>query len=169
MCYRRQFICDVFVICLARLQVVSACNHGVVNEQWWDYVQRISAHATNKEVADAAGCNPSTVSHWKNGERPRADVVAALARAYQRPPIEALMVAGYLGEGDLAQPVRQGTLADIPDGELAAEMSRRLNTYSDVVAEMRRRYEAGDPRTIEPGSAADVFPRWGESVERDGR
>lgn len=40
-----------------------------MTETWWDYVQRTSGHATNKEIADLAGCNPSTVSHWKNGER----------------------------------------------------------------------------------------------------
>ena len=166
MCYSRHITCDIFVTSSQCFRAVSACNHYGMNEGWWDYVQRIAAYATNKEIAAAAGCDPSTVSHWKNGERPRADVVVALARAFNRPPLEGLMVAGYLTENDLEQPLRQANLNEVSDVELAAEMSRRLTTYSDVVAEMRRRYEAGDPRRIEPGSADDVFPKWSDGDDR---
>ena len=140
-----------------------------MTETWWDYVQRTSGHATNKEIADLAGCNPSTVSHWKNGERPHADIVVRYARAKDLRPLEALMVAGYLTEDDLDQPMRLGQLADHDDTELVAEVQRRITGYSDVIAEMRRRYEADDPRKITFGSADDVFPRWSDGDDRQRR
>jgi len=140
-----------------------------MNEDWWSYVQRVSGHSTNKDIAAAAGCDPSTVSHWKNGERPRADVVVSLARAYSRSPQEALIVAGYLTEDDLAQPVTSTGLTQCSDSELSAEIQRRMAMYGDVVAEMRRRLEADDPRRIEPGSAGDIFPSFSDDVERRGR
>lgn len=143
-----------------------------MSEEWWSYVQRVSGHSTNKDIAAAAGCDPSTVSHWKNGERPRADVVVSLARAYKRSPQEALIVAGYLTEDDLAQPVTTTGLKEVSDAELSAEIQRRMAVYGDVVAEMRRREAENDPRRIEPGSAGDVFPAFSDDVERrkrDGR
>lgn len=142
---------------------MNACNHGGVSESWWDYVQRVSTRATNKGIAAAAGCDPSTVSHWKNGERPRADVVISLARAYGRSPQEALIAAGYLTEEDLSQKVLvRESLADVSDAELAGEMSRRMIGYSNVIEELRRRAAINDPRKIEPGSSDDVFPAFSD-------
>jgi len=79
------------------------------------------------------------------------------------------MVAGYLTEEDLDQPMRMGSLADHDDTELTAEVERRMAGYRDVVAEMRRRYETDDPRKITFGSADDVFPPWGSGDDRQRR
>ena len=120
-------------------------------ESWWDYVQRVSAHAANKDIAAAAQMDASAISRWKRGDKPRAENVVAFARGYNRPAVEALLAAGYLTEQDItimgAVPVIRST-REIPNSELIEEMQRRL--------------AVGDPRRIEPGSSDDVFPDWSD-------
>lgn len=139
-----------------------------MSESWWEYVSRISADAARKDVAAAAQIDVSALSRWKAGDTPRAENVIALARAYGRPVDEAMIAAGYFTVEDLVDDpvVVQSSIRDVSDAELADEVSRRLAVYGDVVDEMRRRYETGDPRRIEPGSADDVFPKWSDDTDR---
>ena len=97
-----------------------------MSEPWWSYVQRVSAHGTNKDIAEAAQMDASTVTRWKQGDTPRAETVVAFARAYQRSPQEALIAAGYLTEDDLKQTVYlRDSLRDYPLEEIFAELRRR--------------------------------------------
>lgn len=63
---------------------------------------KIAPDVQQQVIAEAAGLNPSTVSRWKNGDgKPDASAVIAIARAFNADPVEALVVAGYLGMEDL--------------------------------------------------------------------
>jgi transcriptional regulator with XRE-family HTH domain len=118
---------------------------------WWEYVQRVSAHASNKDIAAKAGTDASTITRWKQGDKPRAETVVAFAHGYNQSAVEALIAAGYITEDDIPKGTiqLQQSIREVPDGEFIAEMQRRLAN--------------NDPRKIEPGSAEDVFPQWGES------
>ena len=136
---------------------VIACNYEVaMTETWWSYVQRISAGAPNRDIAIAAELTPSAISRWKTGDVPRAENVIAFARGYNRPPQEALVVAGYLDESEAAEVV---------------EVTHGLSDFDVValVAELQRRVTNNDPRQIEPGSAGDVFPHWSDGDDGEGR
>ncbi len=69
-----------------------------MTENWWDYVLRVSAHATSVDIADKSGLTPSAITRWKQGDVPRAENAIAFARAYNRPPKEALVIAWGLRE-----------------------------------------------------------------------
>jgi len=123
-----------------------------MSESWWEYVQRISVGAPNKDIADKAGLDASAISRWKkHGEQPTAQSVVAFARGYNRPAIEAMIAAGYLTDDDLiimgSVPLVR-SISEVPDSEFIAEMQRRL--------------ASNDPRRIEPGSADDAFPKFGD-------
>ena len=69
---------------------------------WWRYVGTVTAGAAQKDIAAATGIDQSSISRWQRGTNtPRAEAVVALARAYGRSPVEALVAAGYLSDGDL--------------------------------------------------------------------
>lgn len=96
---------------------------------WWEYVQRVSRGATQVQIAQRTGIEQTSVSRWKRGTGGvRPDSVAAFARAYGRPVIEAYVAAGYLDEQDAAGHI---TLAADPaalrDEQLIAELERRLS------------------------------------------
>jgi len=94
--------------------------------RWWDYVQTIAAGDSQKEIADKAGFDKSAISRWKNGLGADAAFVVKLARAYGRPPVEALTAAGIITdtEADLRE-VKIG-LDDLSTEQLAAEVLRRV-------------------------------------------
>lgn len=125
-----------------------------MSESWWEYVQRVSAHAPNKDIAAVTAMDASAITRWKKGEKPRAESVVAFARGYRRPAVEALLAAGYLTQEDLEpQTVEiRGSAADLTDIDLLTEMQRRL--------------AANDPRKIEPGSPDDVFPPFRDEGNR---
>lgn len=102
-------------------------------ETWWEYVGRISGNAPNQQIAVAAGCDPSQVSRWRKGSNPDAARVVHFARHYNRPPVEALITAGYLNE-DEAAGIAQLTMSarEKSSDSLASEIG-------GLVAELRRR------------------------------
>lgn len=121
---------------------------------WWDYVQRVSAVAANKDIAERTGLDASAVSRWKKhtDQQPTAQSVVAFARGYNRPAIEALIAAGYLTDADLvimgSVPLVR-SISEVPDSEFIAEMQRRLsgqrpveqlpNPTTDAIADIFRR------------------------------
>ena len=64
---------------------------------WWDYVEQVAGGDTLSEMARRTGISSTTIPRWRRTSR-RVDAgdVIAFARAYGRPPLEALVVAGYL-------------------------------------------------------------------------
>lgn len=69
---------------------------------WWQYVLTVTGDATQKDIASATGIDQSSISRWQRGANtPRAEAVVAFARAYGRPPVEALVAAGYLSSNEM--------------------------------------------------------------------
>jgi transcriptional regulator with XRE-family HTH domain len=97
---------------------------------WWRYVATVTGNVAQKEIADATGIDQSSISRWQRGtSTPRAEVVVALARAYGRSPVEALVAAGYLssteaGVGELT--TLTGDLTGVSVDSLLDELRRRL-------------------------------------------
>jgi transcriptional regulator with XRE-family HTH domain len=102
---------------------------------WWQYVLTVTGQVAQKDIADTTGIDQSSISRWQHGTNtPRAEAVVALARAYGRSPVEALVAAGYLSSDELGV-VELTTLT----GDL------RGASIDSLLGELRRRVLAGSP------------------------
>jgi transcriptional regulator with XRE-family HTH domain len=105
-----------------------------VRVSWWEYVITVTGDAAQKDIAAATGIDQSSISRWQRGtNKPRAEAVVALARAYGRSPVEALVAAGYLNSDELGV-VELTTLT----GDL------RSASVDSLLSELRRRVVAGN-------------------------
>ena len=104
-----------------------------VRVSWWEYVITVTGNTAQKDIAAATGIDQSSISRWQRGtNKPRAEAVVALARAYGRSPVEALVAAGYLDSDELGV-VELTTLT----GDL------RGASVDSLLSELRRRVLAG--------------------------
>jgi transcriptional regulator with XRE-family HTH domain len=102
---------------------------------WWRYVMTVTGNAPQKDIAGATGIDQSSISRWQRGNTtPRAEAVVALARAYGRSPVEALVAAGYLSSSELGV-VELTTLT----GDLTGA------SIDSLLSEIRRRVLAASP------------------------
>jgi transcriptional regulator with XRE-family HTH domain len=102
---------------------------------WWPYVVTVTGNAAQKDIASATGIDQSSISRWQRGTNtPRAEAVVALARAYGRSPVEALVAAGYLSSTELGV-VELTTLT----GDLSGA------SIDSLLNELRRRVQAANP------------------------
>lgn len=70
-------------------------------DTWADYVKQHAPGQTQGQIAALAGISQSTVNRWLSGSiQPTASAVVAFARAYHRPPVEALIAAGVLSPAE---------------------------------------------------------------------
>lgn len=96
-------------------------------ESWAAYVQRVTRGVERKDIAAAAGVDVSGISRWLAGSnRPDADRAVRFARAFHRPPLEALVAAGYLEPEEVNAEVVSVDVSAMTNEELVAELSRRL-------------------------------------------
>lgn len=107
--------------------------HGqgeIAQAKWWQYVVTVTGNAAQKDIAAAAGIDQSSISRWQRGSiTPRAEAVVALARAYGRSPVEALVAAGYLNSNELGVvelTTLTGDLSGASIDSLLSELRRRL-------------------------------------------
>ena len=93
-------------------------------ESWPEYVRRVAGGMTQAQIAARAGVSTSAAGSWVRGDpgQPDATKVIAFAKGFGQPPVEALIVAGYLDAG--AAPDRT-PLAAYSMGELLDELRRR--------------------------------------------
>lgn len=99
----------------------------MAQETWPQYVARISDEARNVDIARAIGVSESTITRWRDGKLPTPSLAVSVARAYNQPPLEALVAAGYLAVDDVRAHVtlRFVPLSDVTDVELANELLDR--------------------------------------------
>jgi transcriptional regulator with XRE-family HTH domain len=97
-------------------------------ETWPEYLRRIAAGQTQSQIADQVGVGRLSVCHWLHGKtRPKPETAIAVARVYDRSPIEALLAAGYLDPAEVRLPIESRcSPQDLPAEEVAAEVRRRL-------------------------------------------
>lgn len=97
-----------------------------VSESWPGYVLRIAGGLTHAQIAARSGVSVSNVGRWLRGElaSPDAGNVIAFAKAFQRPPLEALTAAGYFADGEVIPEVRT-PLSAYAMSELIDELRRR--------------------------------------------
>ena len=106
---------------------------------WWRYVVTVTGDVPQKEIANATGIDQSSISRWQRGtSSPRAEAVVALARAYGRSPVEALVAAGYLSSSEVGV-VELTTLT----GDLTGV------SVDSLLNELRRRVLAANPQEAE--------------------
>lgn len=99
----------------------------VSNTSWYGYVQSVAPDAPQKTLAAVSGVDGSTISRWKSGLAPKPESVAAFARAYGRPVLEAFIAAGFLTAVEAQErPVARPHLVDISSRELLNEIERRM-------------------------------------------
>ena len=103
-------------------------------ETWPQYLRRISAGATQAQIAERVGLGRLSVYNWLHGKtQPKAETVMTVARAYGRSPIEALLAAAYLRGDEVRLPIeRRSSPTDIGADELAAEVRRRMVALQEL-------------------------------------
>ncbi len=99
-----------------------------MTETWPEYLRRIAAGQTQSQIAERTGIGRLSVCHWLHGKtRPKPETAIAVARVYDRSPIEALLAAGYLHHAEVRLPIENRcSPRDLPAEEIAAEVRRRL-------------------------------------------
>ncbi len=105
---------------------------------WWSYVERVGKGAAQKDIAEQSGIDAGALSRWKTGQTPRpsAELAIQFARAYSRPPAEALVAAGFITEGEAGKTIEvHRGLSDVADDELIEELKVRLAGRQPIAAE----------------------------------
>jgi transcriptional regulator with XRE-family HTH domain len=102
--------------------------------EWSSYVRQVIGADKQVDVSRKTGVDQTTISRWLNPERGAARIssqsVAAFARGYGRPVLEAFVVAGFLTaeEAGVVPTELPTTLQIVPSDELVAELNRRLSS-----------------------------------------
>jgi transcriptional regulator with XRE-family HTH domain len=90
----------------------------------------VTGNAAQKDIATATGIDQSSISRWQRATNtPRAEAVVALARAYGRSPVEALVAAGYLSSSEVGVvelTTLTGDLTGVSIDSLLSELRRRV-------------------------------------------
>lgn len=119
---------------------------------WIDYVRSTAGSDKNAAIAYKSGVTEATVSRWSKSA-PKPDSVAAFARAYGRPVLEAFIAAGYLTPEEAnEQPAARPSLADLPNDELIAEIARRLKAEDHD-------HDTAPPVSSRPSPAPEAPPQ----------
>lgn len=99
--------------------------------EWRQYVEQVIGEDRHIDVARKTGVDQSTVSRWLNPKeksvRLSSQAVAAFARGYGVPVLQAFVVAGFLTKDEAS--MKDGDLVPdlqaVPDPAFLAELNRR--------------------------------------------
>lgn len=109
----------------------SATKHPEHFASWDAYIRTfIEPGERQVDVAQRTGIDQTTVSRWLNGERRSltSQSVAKFARAYDRPVLEAFVVAGFLTAEEAGLTFSDLVdLSRVSDRDLLAELRRRMS------------------------------------------
>lgn len=100
-----------------------------MTETWWQYVERVTAGATQVAIAQATGVDKATVWRWKKSPGPEAAI--RIARAYKRPIAEALAASGAITADEAGVKEVTVTIApsDLDDEDLIRELRSRMTRH----------------------------------------
>jgi transcriptional regulator with XRE-family HTH domain len=125
-------------------------------EGWWAYVDRITDGVPLKDVAEAAGIDPSGVSRWRSGKTkvPSVEKIVAFARKMGDSPLNALVAVGYITPNEAAADVVQvgASPHDFRDDALIDELRARLHQRS---VDQSETFNAPHWRVAQPVDEAD--------------
>lgn len=101
---------------------------------WWDYVSRVTGGEEGVRIAAKMGVDQSTVSRWKTTNAPgKAENVAKLARAYDRPVLEAFVAADFLTEAEAkVRPAAAPDLTQLRNDELLKLVRARMREEGEL-------------------------------------
>jgi len=98
---------------------------------WWQYVLKTTGAASQVEIAHKVGISPASISRWKDSA-PKPENVAAFARSYNRPVLEAFISAGFLTADEAAErPVGRPSIDSFSIEELLAEVNNRVHNLME--------------------------------------
>lgn len=100
--------------------------------EWREYVEQVVGTDRQIDVARKTGVDQTTISRWlnprENSIRLSSQAVAAFARGYGVPVLQAFVVAGFLtkDEASMSEADLVPDLPSVPAEALAAELNRRF-------------------------------------------
>lgn len=98
-------------------------------ESWSEYVKRIAAGMNQLQIAEKTGLAQTNIGRWLRGDPgiPRAESAIQFARGFNRPPVEALVAAGYLNKDEAAATIEiRIPLSEFSNQEVLDDVNRRM-------------------------------------------
>jgi hypothetical protein len=92
---------------------------------WWEYVERVAGTTNQTEIARRVGLSQPSVNRWRTS-LPKSENVITFAKAYGRPPLEALLAAGIVSDEDIEITHAPANLSEVETDTLLAEIRRRI-------------------------------------------
>lgn len=124
----------------------------------------MAGDVSQKEIAEMAGVDQSAISRWKRGGKPDAATAVRFARSANRPPLEALVVMGFITPEEAKQnPNSVIDLGWIPDDMLAEHLRARLEGLRSGDTEWGRH-----PIRKEEGGQSDAGQAEAEKIDSQG-
>lgn len=113
--------------------------HMTEHKEWFE---KLTQNASGRAAADLADISPATMNRQLARNALSAETVIALARAYGRSPVRALLETGYLLPEETGMPSPEELLQSLTDQQVIADVARRidsepahwLGTFDEVVA-----------------------------------
>jgi transcriptional regulator with XRE-family HTH domain len=99
--------------------------HRLCAVTWWKYVQDTAGPANPSDISRRVGISQSAVTRWQISS-PKPETVAAFARAYERPVLEAFVAAGFLTDEEAGITRLDADLSQVDLEELLFEAWRRV-------------------------------------------
>ncbi|WP_164884569.1 helix-turn-helix domain-containing protein [Leucobacter muris] len=125
---------------------------------WTRYLEAVTHPDNDRTVAEKLGISPSTISRWASGAvDPKPRQVVALARAYDKNPLTALIAAGYLDESDLGDELTITVAQDLEEvstEQLVGALQERLEVIDQYLSWIE---EIGGGRSSNAGLSVDVL------------
>jgi transcriptional regulator with XRE-family HTH domain len=105
-------------------------------QAWAEYVRDVAGAERQIDIAARTGIDQTTISRWLKDEVQRVTPrsVALFARGYDRPVLEAFVIAGLISSEDAQARVVIQSLDSIDDAALIAELARRHHQQQDARA-----------------------------------
>lgn len=145
-----------------------------------DWFDSITGGASKAEAARRTGIANSTLSHQYRHAAFSATSVIAIAKAYGKNPIRALLQTGYLSQDNVDAMFSPTPIDAFTDQQLVRELALRINStpahWEGTFEEVFERNNVIDLPTKSNTSAKDVPPAWDsdgtmpeDAVAKDGK